>query len=126
MTNNEKMATWERLTKATTARATAQQATRITGRSKARIIVRGWRRSDHRATAFTARTAVQTINVKTEVNLNITARLDLLRNSCGSTLLRSELEAKSGGLFVEAADEVVLVFFFVVTFTGIAVLLAVF
>ena len=34
------------------------------------------------------------------------------------------MEAKSGGLFVKAADEVVLVFFFVVTFTGIAVLLA--
>ena len=38
----------------------------------------------------------------------------------------SELEAKSGGLFVEAANEVVLVFFFVVTLAGVAVLLAVF
>jgi len=36
------------------------------------------------------------------------------------------LEAKSGGLFVEAADEVVLVFLFVVTHAGVAILLAVF
>jgi hypothetical protein len=48
--------------------------------------------------------------------------IHLLRNSCHSTLLRSELKAKSGGLFVEAADEVVLVFFFVVTLAGVAVL----
>jgi hypothetical protein len=36
------------------------------------------------------------------------------------------LEAKSSGLFMEAADEVVLVFFFVVTLAGVAVFLAVF
>jgi hypothetical protein len=36
------------------------------------------------------------------------------------------LEAKSGGLFMETADEVVLVFFFVVTLAGVAVLLAIF
>jgi hypothetical protein len=35
------------------------------------------------------------------------------------------LEAKRGGLFVKAADEVVLVFLFVVTFAGVAVFLAV-
>lgn len=59
--------------------------------------------------------------------LAIQLRLNhLLRNSCHSILSRNELEAKSGGLFVEPADEVVLVFVFVVTLAGVAVLLAVF
>jgi hypothetical protein len=49
--------------------------------------------------------------------------MHLLRNSCQATVMGSELEAKSGGLFVEAADEVVLVFFFVVTLTRPLVLL---
>ena len=38
----------------------------------------------------------------------------------------SELEAKSGGLFSEAAEEVVLIFFFVIALTCIAVGLAIF
>src|SRR6266705_317080 len=50
----------------------------------------------------------------------------LLRNSCHATRLGSEIEAKSGGLFVEATEEVVLVFFFVVALASVAVLLAVF
>ncbi len=50
----------------------------------------------------------------------------LLRNSCHFRLLRSEMEAKSGGLFLEAAEKVVLVFFFVIAFAGVAVSLAVF
>ena len=38
----------------------------------------------------------------------------------------SELEAKSGGLFLETAEEEVLIFFFVIALTGVAVGLTVF
>jgi hypothetical protein len=50
----------------------------------------------------------------------------LLRNSCQTTLFGSELEAKSGSLFLETPDEVVLIFFFVVAFARVAVGLPVF
>ena len=50
----------------------------------------------------------------------------LLRNSCYSILLWSELEAKNSGLFVEATNEVALIFSFVIALAGVAVLLAAF
>src|ERR1700720_3625631 len=71
-TSNIQMATWQRLTSAITAREIAQQATRITGCSKARISVRGWRCSNHIALVFTARVDAQMTSVKIEVNRNIT------------------------------------------------------